>query len=136
MIEASNNQLYNVHNKFQGDAKKVLCVCSAGLLRSATMQNVLIKEYGYNARNCGTVDSYALIPISEALIVWADEIIFVNKENYDQVHRYIDKWAFKNKCKVLNIPDMYSFNDPTLVSICKEQYDSCELGFNIDGKIL
>ena len=73
MIKASRNQSFNVHNYSQGITKKVLTVCSAGLLRSATLQNVLIKEYGYNVRNCGTIESYALIPISEALVIWADE---------------------------------------------------------------
>ena len=84
-FEYSNNpddELYNVSNASQGETKKVLTVCSAGLLRSATLQNMLIKEYGYNVRNCGTVESYALIPISEALVKWADEIVFVNSETW------------------------------------------------------
>ena len=85
MIKGHRNQLYNIHNEFQGNTKKVLCVCSAGLLRSATLQNTLIREYGYNCRNCGTEESYALIPISEALLLWADEIVFVNKANYRSI---------------------------------------------------
>ena len=59
MIKGTRNQLYNVNNASQGNTNKVLTVCSAGLLRSATLQNMLIREYGYNARNCGTVESYA-----------------------------------------------------------------------------
>ena len=85
MIKATRNQIYNVHNHYQGKTKKVLCACSAGLLRSATLQNFLIREYGYNVRNCGTDESYALIPISEALVEWADEIVFVNAQNYNMV---------------------------------------------------
>lgn len=72
MIKGTRNQLHNITNWSQGDTKKVLTVCSAGLLRSATLQNFLIKEYGFNVRNCGTEESYALIPISEALVKWAD----------------------------------------------------------------
>lgn len=122
MIKGTQNQLYNVHNEFQGSTKKVLTVCSAGLLRSATLQNFLIKEYGYNVRNCGTVESYALIPISEALVEWADEIIFVNKENFNMVKADLTKLQVLDKCYVLDIPDMYMFNDPKLIEICKEQY--------------
>jgi len=48
MIKGTRNQLYNVKNSSQGSTKKVLTVCSAGLLRSATLQNMLIREYGYN----------------------------------------------------------------------------------------
>jgi predicted protein tyrosine phosphatase len=123
MIRGTKNQLANTTNIYQGTIKKVLTVCSAGLLRSATLQNFLIKEHGYNVRNCGTEESYALIPISEALVTWADEIVFVNAENYHKVKSEIDLLGFSNKCKVLNIPDMYSFNDPDLITICKEQYE-------------
>lgn len=123
MIKATRNQFHNVHNSFQGSTKKVLCVCSAGLLRSATLQNFLIREYGYNVRNCGTEESYALIPISEALVEWADEIVFVNKQNYNTVKAEIDALSATKKCHVLDIPDVYSFNDPELIAICKEQYE-------------
>jgi len=127
MIKGTKNQLYNIHNAFQGNTKKVLCVCSAGLLRSATLQNFLIREYRYNVRNCGTEESYALIPISEALIKWADEIVFVSKQNYIQVAEDILAFDAGHKVHVLNIPDIYSFNDPELVKICKEQYEQIVL---------
>ena len=123
MIKGHRNQLYNIHNESQGNTKKVLCVCSAGLLRSATLQNMLIKEYGYNVRNCGTEESYALIPISEALLLWADEIVFVNKSNYRSVALDLEEMKIqKDKIFVLSILDIYNFNDPKLVEICKKQY--------------
>ena len=124
MIKGTKNQLYNINNASQGNTKKVLTVCSAGLLRSATLQNMLIKEYGYNVRNCGTVESYALIPISEALVKWADEIIFVNQENFRDVYSDLKQYNLLDKCYVLDIPDIYNFNDPELLKICKEQYDN------------
>lgn len=123
MIKGTINQLHNIDNPYQGETKKVLTVCSAGLLRSATLQNLLIREYGYNVRNCGTEESYALIPISEALVLWADEIVFVNKSNYNTVSTDLEKLGVLDKCKILNIPDQYRFNDPELIKICKEQYD-------------
>ena len=123
MIKGHRNQLYNIHNESQGNIKKVLCVCSAGLLRSATLQNTLIREYGYNCRNCGTEESYALIPISEALLLWADEIVFVNKSNYRSVALDLEEMKIpEDKIFVLSIPDIYNFNDPKLVEICKQQY--------------
>lgn len=124
MIKGTRNQLYNVTNASQGETKKVLTVCSAGLLRSATLQNMLIREYGYNVRNCGTVESYALIPISEALVKWADEIVFVNEENYNHVRVDLMNLNLIHKCYVLDIPDMYEFNDSKLLEICKEQYNN------------
>jgi predicted protein tyrosine phosphatase len=124
MIKGTRNQLYNVSNPYQGTTKKVLCVCSAGLLRSATLQNFLIKEYGYNVRNCGTDEHHALIPISEALCTWADEIVFVNAENYDNVKVALGqiKIEGESKIKILDIPDDYGFNDPELIEIIRKQY--------------
>lgn len=130
MIKASRNQLFNVHNNAQGKTKKVLTVCSAGLLRSATLANFLVKEYGYNVRNCGTVESYALVPISQALVAWADEIVFVNKENFEHVENDLRDFLTTEgmkKIKVLDIPDAYMFNDPALVEICKEQYQNSSI---------
>lgn len=126
MIKGTRNQLHNITNQFQGDTKKVLTVCSAGLLRSATLQNFLIREYGYNVRNCGTEASYALVPISEALVLWADEIVFVNRENFDSVSTELSNLNVLEKVKVLDIPDNYGFNDPKLINICKEQYASAK----------
>lgn len=123
MIKSTRNATYNCTNPFQGDTKKVLTVCSAGILRSATLQNILIKEYGYNVRNCGTIEDYALIPLSTALVSWADEIIFVDEPNYLRVKDEIQQLGFIDKCKVLDIPDIYSFNSPELIQICKEQYE-------------
>ena len=116
------NRLANSSNKFQGPAKRVLCVCSAGLLRSPTTANVLHKEYGYNTRACGTSEEYALIPLDDVLIAWADEIVFVEQEKYDEA------WAdFGDKLKhkrniVLDIPDRYEWGDPELEAIIKKQY--------------
>jgi predicted protein tyrosine phosphatase len=127
MIQKSTrNQMYNALNDAQGSTKRVLTVCSAGLLRSATLQNLLIREYGYNVRNCGTVQSYALIMISEALCVWADEIVFVNQENYDMVKNDIINMGMEKKCIILDIPDIYNFNETALVNICREQYSLVE----------
>ena len=130
MIKSWRNQLHNVINPYQGDTKKVLTVCSAGLLRSATLQNFLIKEYGYNVRNCGVTEEYALIPISEALCVWADEIVFVEEDVYKTVESYIENMGMNGKCFILNIPDLYSFNNPELIKICKDQYQNIVLKLN------
>ncbi len=37
----NRNRWGNIDNPYQGSAKKVLCVCSAGMLRSPTAANVL-----------------------------------------------------------------------------------------------
>lgn len=116
------NRLGNAHNPYQTEAKRVLCVCSAGLLRSPTTANVLHIEYGYNTRAVGVSQEYALIPLDIVHIEWADELVFVEQDVYDLAY-YDFKDRLKNKTVVvLGLPDSYSWNDPELVSLIKKQY--------------
>ena len=124
MIKGTKNQLHNINNASQGDTKKVLTVCSAGLLRSATLQNYLIRNYNFNVRNCGTAEAYALVPISEALVKWANMIVFVNRDNYMEVRSDLREMEIpEEKIYLLNIPDWYGFNDANLISIITHQWE-------------
>ena len=114
------NRMGNARNPYQTDAKKVLCLCSAGLLRSPTMANVLHQEHGYNTRAAGVSQEYALIPIDAALNSWADEIVLANGEVFEE---YIQKYNNGSKrMVVLDLPDKYEWNDPELVALIKKQY--------------
>ena len=126
MIKGMRNQLSNVGNQFQGNAKKVLAVCSAGLLRSPTLANVLHRQYGFNTRAVGSCKEFALIPISQALIWWADEIVFVNQENFDDLDEE-EKEEIESvgvKVTVLNILDDFNWNDPELQALLLQEYDN------------
>lgn len=120
MEKATRNQLGNLNNRYQTEAKKVLCVCSAGMLRSPTMANVLHNDFGYNTRSCGATD-FALVKLSEALILWSDEIVVVEADVVD----YFSVEAFelaKEKLVTLNLPDQFSWNDPELIESIRKQY--------------
>lgn len=126
MINATKNQLTNVLNPFQGDSKKVLCVCSAGLLRSPTLANVLHKELGYNTRACGTAENFALVPMSEALVHWADEIVFVDMHCKDYIRidmqELLEEYKSDIKFITLDVEDDYNYMDDELQIILLEQY--------------
>lgn len=122
MIQSNRNQLGNAKNPYQGTYKKVLTVCSAGLLRSPTLAKVLQEEFDYNVRACGTSSEYALIPLSQALAYWADEIVFVSETNF-KVSGIKQEDYPNTKIIVLDIPDTYEYNDSELRSICLEQYN-------------
>lgn len=111
-----------IDNPYQGEDKKVLFVCSAGILRSATAARIYAHKY--NTRCAGTGLGYALIPISERLMDWADEVVFVHPNNYAQAEfEFPDLAAYKDKIKVLKIPDAYPHKDPRLVKEFEEQYE-------------
>ncbi len=123
-MKSNFNRLSNVKNPYQGTSKKVLCVCSAGLLRSPTLAELLVKEYGFNTRACGSNQEYALIPISDALILWADEVVFVNEENYQEASIHFKDELKKANVTVLDVQDSFPFRDPTLQDSLKESYEA------------
>ena len=126
MIKGTKNQLGNVGNRFQGKSKKVLAVCSAGLLRSPTLANVLNLKYGFNTRAVGADKEFALIPITQALIWWADEIVFVNFEAFsslDQEEKDEIEEVGVTKT-ILNIEDDFDWMDANLRCKLLEQYDA------------
>lgn len=112
------NRLHNCKNPYQGGVKKVLCVCSAGLLRSPTAANVLHREYGFNTRAAGLVPDYALIPVDEVLLTWADEVICMNSDQRNELTLLTDKPIYS-----LNIPDSYDFMDAELQQTIIERYE-------------
>lgn len=116
-----NNQLHNCTNPYQGNAKRVLCVCSAGLLRSPTAANVLHQEYGYNTRSAGCEDSYAMIPVNDALLYWANEVVVMTEQHKTML---LAKWPeCEEKVVVLGIPDEFAWNDKALRALIKARYD-------------
>ena len=110
-----------VHNPYQGADKKVVFVCSMGILRSATAARLYGKKY--NTRSAGT-DAEALIPLTPLLIEWADELVFVNTENYViyLANKDLDILREPN-IRVLDIPDEYEHMHPRLVDAFREQYE-------------
>ncbi len=108
------NRLGNCHNRHQGEAKRVLCVCSAGLLRSPTTAWILGNPpFNFNTRAAGCVDEYALIPVDDVLIEWADEIVCMEPGHLATLR---SKFNMSNEltCYVLNVEDRFARMDPEL----------------------
>jgi predicted protein tyrosine phosphatase len=123
MSEYLMNRLENCHNRWQGGFKKVLCVCSAGLLRSPTTAFVLSQEpYNFNTRCAGLTNEFALIPVDEVLLEWADEIVCMELKQ----KRVLEKMT-KKPVVCLNIEDSFAYRDPILMSLIKKQYDILNL---------
>lgn len=115
------NRLANAKNDYQGDAKKVLCVCSAGLLRSPTAAWVLSNDpWNFNTRAVGHAVDFALVPLDPVLIHWSDEIVVMSGEQAQAVNR----WNQPNPKPVhrLDVPDNYPFRHPELVAALKEKF--------------
>ena len=112
------NRLHNCSNGYQGRHKRVLCVCSAGLLRSPTIAWVLSQPpYSYNTRAVGYTAEYALIPLDPVHIAWADEVVCA-----DDLAAQACVALGRVPDVQLNLPDIYAYRDPELVALIEERY--------------
>ena len=113
------NRIHNSTNAAQGSYKKVLCVCSAGLLRSPTVALVLSQfPYNFNTRAAGLVSEFALITVDDVLLHWADVIVCmdVNQQIELKERLKIEKPVYN-----LSINDNYGYRDEKLIRKIKER---------------
>ena len=121
------NRLANVSNRYQqpNKYKRVLCVCSAGLLRSPTAALVLSQEpWNFNTRAVGLTPEFALIPVDQVLLEWADEIVCMSADQVRIVRNLLEEFHSSKPVWTLNIPDNYEYRDPELVRLIGERYNS------------
>jgi predicted protein tyrosine phosphatase len=115
------NRLSNSTNFYQGSYKRVLCVCSAGLLRSPTAAWVLSQApYNYNTRAAGITPEFALVPVDEVLLHWAQEIVCMDDRQRDLLR----EMGTVKPIVVLHIPDNFAYRDPDLIEAIKAAYDT------------
>ena len=132
MNMATYNRLGNAGNRYQGLYKRVLCVCSAGLLRSPTAAFVLANDpYNFNTRSVGINEEFALIPIDKVHVFWANEIVVMDKRQENVVKSLIGEINWDTLIDTittptvynLNIPDDFQYRDPDLIELIKTRYD-------------
>ena len=125
-MKVSMNRLANVKNPYQGDSKKVLTVCSAGLLRSPTAAVVLSQApYNFNTLAAGISEDFALIVVDRVLLEWADEIVCMSNEQLISLEKMLKKYGLNDKRIIcLHIPDQFSYGDPRLKEHIRTKYNS------------
>ncbi len=72
---------------------------------------------GTNLKICrkeGTVE------LTEELLQWADKVYVMEKKHLDQIRNHTGSKYF-SKMDVLNIPDVYKYYDPELITILREK---------------
>lgn len=123
------NQLGVLFNAYQGKHRKVLTVCSAGCLRSPTAAHILSSPpWNFNTRCAGTSSEYAIVPVTHALIAWADVILVMDSFQQQHVnemqHNLVDEIVDFQYKQVINleIEDDYDYRNPKLVEIMTEKF--------------
>lgn len=120
-------RLANCRNRYQGAYPRVLCVCSAGLLRSPTVAWVLSQSpYNCNVRIAGVRPEYALVNVDDVLLNWCDHIVAVNKFEASVMRDRLktgEPWPSDKHLWELQLPDQFEYRDPTLVAITRSQLE-------------
>ncbi|MBD1363612.1 protein tyrosine phosphatase [Mucilaginibacter sp. ZT4R22] len=92
----------------------LLFICSKNQWRSPTAELLFKNHPLHQARSAGTSDK-ARVRLSQKMVDWADEIFVMEYK-----HRDIVKQNFRlngRALTVLDIEDLYQFNDPELEEI-------------------
>jgi len=121
----TRERIGNASNQYQGKYKRVLAVCSGGLLRSPTIAHTLAGDpYNYNTRSVGTNIDYALNLIDQVMLEWADEIVCADTEHEVTVKmKLLDIGITRKPVVNLKLPDIYPYRDRKLVHLIKKRYD-------------
>ena len=111
-------RLANFETPYQGKYKRVLCVCTTGLLRSPTAAVVLQSKYSFNTRAAGLDKDYALVVVDENLLTWAEEIVCMSSK-----HRKTLSKLTKKPIINLAIPDGFDYMEETLQQHILNNYE-------------
>ena len=127
MIEIATLEMarsMTAQNQYQGDWPRVLCVCSAGLLRSPALAWVLSNSpYNCNTRAAGSHKEYALVQVDQVLLNWARIVVFVNPENRARVEKM---GLTLPQTYTLNVPDNFAYREAQLVKAIRAELRSVE----------
>lgn len=116
---ASHREYMLSKNPYQGDYKKVLFVCSGGILRSPTAAHWAAEHKGWNTRSCGTLP-LAIPQIDPNLVDWADVIYCLQRKHFDFL---IDTWGehVRPKLRVMGIEDDFEYRNPDLIRLIADR---------------
>ena len=120
----TKERIGNASNRYQGKYKRVLAVCSGGLLRSPSIAHTLAAEpYNYNTRSVGINPDYALNILDQVLLEWADEIVCADSEHEIEVRNRLMDIGLTKTIVNLKLPDVYPYRDRKLVHLIKKRYN-------------
>jgi predicted protein tyrosine phosphatase len=99
---------------------KVLFVCSQNKLRSPTAEQVFSRRHDLEVDSAGT-NNDAENPLTAELVAWADVIFTMEKTHRSKIQRRFKAELGHARLVCLDIPDIYPFMDPDLVTLLKDK---------------
>lgn len=93
---------------------KVLFICNQNLHRSKTAEE-LFKDR-FKTKSAGL---YNENPVKEKDLKWADKIVVMEDEQRAEIAKRFPGQYLKKQILSLNVPDIFHFNQPELISLLK-----------------
>ena len=94
----------------------VLFVCNQNMHRSKTAAE-LFKD-SFNTRSAGI---YAIKPIAENEVAWADTIVVMEDHQRSEIANRFPGLYLQKRILSLDIPDVFHFNQPELVEMLNDK---------------
>lgn len=95
---------------------KVLFICNQNKNRSKTAETLFRGKF--DVKSAGL---YNESPVSKRQILWADTIIVMEESQRSELARRFPKEYLKKRIVSMDIPDIYGYNQPELISIMGEK---------------
>ncbi len=101
-------------------ARRVLFICRVNRHRSATAERIFCKRSDLDVRSAGTSED-ALVRVNARMLEWAEVIFTMDDQQREALERMFPSHPALDRLNCLNIPDDYTFLDPTLVQMLEEK---------------
>lgn len=95
---------------------KVLFICNQNQHRSKTAEKLFKNKFV--TKSAGL---YNEKPVTEKQLSWADKIIVMEDQQRTEISKRFPKLYMQKQILSLNIPDIYSYNQPELIQKLKLQ---------------
>ena len=94
----------------------LLFICNQNKHRSKTAEEIF--QGRYNTKSAGL---YAQKPVTAQEMSWADTILVMEERQRRELAQRFPKLYVQKRILSLDIPDIYSYNDPQLIIILKSK---------------
>jgi predicted protein tyrosine phosphatase len=95
---------------------KVLFICNQNINRSQTAKEIFRNKF--ETKSAGL---YNTKPVTKKQLLWADNVIVMEDEQRSEIAKRFPEIYMKKRILSLDIPDIYSYKQPELISILKSK---------------
>lgn len=82
------------------------------------------EPYNFNTRAVGATEEYALVPVDDVLLNWADQIVCMEESHKRQLIAQFGEAMDDKDVVVLGLLDNFAYRDSELIELIKTKYNA------------